>query len=199
MDAVARGQPKLEPLQAWDCSFWQRLRCRYGLNERAISRLTNLGPAESLRRFVWTQHSRQFVMHRMIQASLRTRASDGARRIIKIVTDQQPSWLDPFCKRETTVVTEAETGAKGIQVQHVKGSEKTRYTTMQLWVAIVTVRDALLTIAQRQELAPDESRCNYDSLNYKVVEPKWFGVVVCLPGPSQTRVYMFACWNCGAM
>lgn len=81
---------ELKPMHMLAPSFLLTLKSRYGFDEMSVSRLANLGVPETIRGFLWTQHSRQHVMWQMIRASEHTRAKDGARRIVMIVTYQQP-------------------------------------------------------------------------------------------------------------
>ena len=97
--------PPPDPIDPYQRDFWSRLKARYGLTERSISRLTNLGKAESIRRFLWTQHQRQ---SRMLRLILRAKPSlDGRKRIVKVVADQMPAFLDPY-KQQKTVMTKEE-------------------------------------------------------------------------------------------
>ena len=124
--------------QAGGPSVRRRLRDVYGLGERSISRLTNLGPAECLKRFLWTQHNRQHVMLRSIQSA--KPAADGTVRILKVVGDQQPLWVDPFKHVQRTITAPCEVGQKGIEAAHKKGSEKRRYTVQPMFGVVLTIR-----------------------------------------------------------
>ena len=97
--------PPPDPVNPYQPNFWSRLKARHGLTERSISRLTNLGKEESIRRFLWTQHQRQSRMLRLIQQA--KPSLDGRKRILKVVVDQMPAFLDPY-KQQKTVMTTAE-------------------------------------------------------------------------------------------
>ena len=143
---------ELKPMNIWAPSCWLRLKSRYGFDERFIARLTNLGVPETIRRLLWKQHSRQHVMWQMIQSSQQTRAKNGARRILKTVTDQQRVLLDPAKSTRRTVITDSEAGAKEIIAQYLDGGETKRYTVQHLYAAVVVVRNACMTMEEWKSL-----------------------------------------------
>ena len=105
--------PPPDPIDPYQRDFWSRLKARYGLTERSISRLTNLGKAESIRRFLWTQHQRQ---SRMLRLILRAKPSlDGRKRFVNVVVDQMPAFLDPFKQQKTVMTKEEAESSKGCQ------------------------------------------------------------------------------------
>ena len=105
--------PPPDPVNPYQPNFWSQLKARHGLTERSISRLTDLGKEESIRRFLWTQHQRQSRMLRLIQQA--KPSLHGRKRILKGVVDQMPAFLDPYKQQKTVMTTAEAESSKGCQ------------------------------------------------------------------------------------